>query len=183
MNLSAISVTKPSINLSADTICNSTSNFPASSSLLSTVFDSSFNYQWYKDGLPITAATSSNFLTNLSGVYYIGVTYPNGCTEYSLQDTIISVNFTPIINPPLSTVICGSQPVNLSTLAVPGYSYQWYYNGNLLQGAQNSSYDATISGEYIVMVTNNFGCSRATSSVSLTQSSNCLLYTSPSPRD
>jgi hypothetical protein len=43
--------------------------------------------------------------------------------------------------------------------ATPGMAgYQWYLNGNLIPGATTSTYTATQSGSYYVIVTNSNGC-------------------------
>lgn len=42
--------------------------------------------------------------------------------------------------------------------ASSGYSYQWYENGNIINGATDSTYVPVTNGSYQVEVTNEFGC-------------------------
>ncbi len=66
---------------------------------------------------------------------------------------------------------CSGESVTLSTSAVPGYSYRWKKNGNNISGATNSSYVATTTGDYTVMVTDD-GCSSTSLPAEVTVNSN-----------
>ena len=63
--------------------------------IVSGVADPSYTYQWYKDSLPVSGATTSVYTASAEGDYYVIVTY-NGCTIQSntltLQTTGIVVN-------------------------------------------------------------------------------------------
>ena len=69
------------------------------------------------------------------------------------------------INPPAiisssgNSLTCNISNVLLNANIGVGYSYQWKLNGSVLNGATNSSYNATIGGTYAVVVTNNNSCS------------------------
>ena len=46
-----------------------------------------------------------------------------------------------------------------SNVADNSCTYQWYMNGNLIEGANNSNYSITANGNYSVQVSNIWGCS------------------------
>jgi hypothetical protein len=47
----------------------------------------------------------------------------------------------------------------------PAFSYQWYLNGEPIDGAIEQSYDAVTGGSYHVVVTNEFDCSAASEAI------------------
>lgn len=72
---------------------------------------------------------------------------------------IISYYYADII--PNGTVdLCTGGSVTFSTNAGP-YSYQWYKNGNPVNGATSSTYTTSTAGDYYVTITANSGCSVA----------------------
>src|SRR5574343_141737 len=66
-----------------------------------------------------------------------------------------------------ATTICPGSFVTLSAVPVAGNTYQWFNNGNSINGAINSSYNAANSGAYSVRVINNGCVSTSTSPVSI----------------
>jgi hypothetical protein len=54
-----------------------------------------------------------------------------------------------------STSLCGVTSITLSADTGTGYSYQWQLNGNNITGAISQTYDATVAGDYTVIVTYN----------------------------
>lgn len=92
-----------------------------------------------------------------SGTYSVTVLDNNGCER---SDTFNITNGTPV-NPVIATVE--------NVLSVPGLyaSYQWYFNGDAIEGATEASYEATESGDYYIEVTSAEGCTVASTEVSL----------------
>ena len=54
-----------------------------------------------------------------------------------------------------STVICPGNFVVLNANTGPGYTYQWFNNGNSINGANSATYNAANSGAYTVRITVN----------------------------
>jgi hypothetical protein len=76
------------------------------------------------------------------------------------------------------TTVCDGDSVLLT--ANSGDSYQWYNNSNLILGATNQTYTATITGSYQVEVNNSGGCSGTSSATSVTVNTNPTVDLTPS---
>jgi hypothetical protein len=114
------------------------------------------SYQWYfPGGTPAsdTSANPQNICYNIAGSYDVMLIASNS----SGIDTIVvnnAVSYTPAIN--FSPI----QQQEDTLISVPGYfSYQWFINGNLINGATDYFYVATQNGDYSVQVTDSNGCS------------------------
>jgi hypothetical protein len=66
------------------------------------------------------------------------------------------------------TTFCSGGSVSLSKGSGSFDSYQWQQNGLNIIGATNSSYNATASGSYSLVVTNSCGNSATSNSISVT---------------
>ncbi len=105
-------------------------------------------------------ATTQNVTVNTSGTYTVTVTNSSSCSAVSAPIGII-VNTSPIatITPSGSTTICTGQSVTLT--ASSGSQYLWS------TGATSQSINATVSGNYIVTVTNSNSCTAVSSAQSV----------------
>ena len=72
---------------------------------------------------------------------------------------------TAVLSPSGTINVCAG-PVVLSANTGTGLFYQWLFNGNIISGADLSTYNATVSGSYAVIVTNLNLCS-ATSTTTI----------------
>jgi gliding motility-associated-like protein len=70
-----------------------------------------------------------------------------------------------------STTFCQGDSVRLDANTGEGITHQWQYNGVAIQGANDSSYTATLNGTYSVVETLPLLCIYATDSVSVTVNS------------
>ena len=86
-----------------------------------------------------------------------------GCTSAASAATTVTVNPTPA-TPSVTvggpTTFCAGGSVTLTSNSLIGN--QWYLNGSPIGGATSSTYAATATGNYTVIVTNG-GCSSAAS--------------------
>lgn len=82
------------------------------------------------------------------GVYTVTVTDATGCAR--------TQTFTVAEIPPFTVTITADG--NTMT-ASSGYIYQWYLDGELIEGANEQTYTATTSGAYTVVITDEKGCS------------------------
>ncbi|MCW5908915.1 MAG: T9SS type A sorting domain-containing protein [Chitinophagales bacterium] len=113
-----------------------------------------YSYQWFKDGSPVSGATSSALAANTAGNYTVQIY--NGC--YAVSNTVTVTNATPpsaAITPLGATSFCPGGNVSLSAPA--GLSYQWSSGGSLQTLVANAS------GTYTVTVTDANGCTNSSS--------------------
>lgn len=123
-----------------------------SSQLLTTLGGTS--YQWKKDGVDIIGAIAATYTATTSGNYTVLIN--NGTCSVLSTNSAITVKPMPTGNiTPTSATICSGASQLLS--ANGGSSYQWSLNGNPISGATGSSYTATSSGTYSIMIFND-GC-------------------------
>lgn len=134
-----------------------------------------YTYQWYRNNVAKTGATSSTYSTSSHGNYTVKITVP-GCGTSTSAITVLTVNSLPsaTVSPVGPLTICAGQTATLSVTAVAGQTYQWQRNSTDIAGAIASTYGATTTGYYGVKVTNQYGCSR-TSSATVSVTVNCSL--------
>ncbi len=125
-------------------------------------------YQWRKDGVAISGATSSTYsisstLAGASGSYTVIVT--NSVGSVTSSAAVLTVNIAPSITtqPSASTVTAGGA-VSFSVAAsgTAPFTYQWRKDGAAISGATSSTYSisstsAVDAGRYTVVVTNGVG--------------------------
>ena len=155
------------VSPSIDITCNTTplcSGIPAQ--LHSTILSGSGNvnsYQWYLNGIQISAASSSAYSTLQSGDFKLWVNNSSGCSAYSnilsihLEDTPI-----PVING--VSVFCQNSSTQLdaySSVINPllHVQYQWRFNKQDIAGAISKELSNVSSvGNYELMVNTEGGC-------------------------
>jgi hypothetical protein len=106
-------------------------------------------YQWWTNPYPLSKTTRYRVLVK------------NGaCSSYS-NEIIVTVIPDPTVTISANTnLICpGSNPVltaaiNFPPECMPG-TYNWYYNGVLINGASSPTYSPTLPGDYFVIFKNN----------------------------
>lgn len=125
-----------------------------------------YTYQWFKNGNLIIGATSSTFSANKGGYYQVQVNTAEGCFALSESVTLTLVTGPNAnISAPNGTSLCAT--VKLKASYAVGYTWQWYFDGNLIGGATSYSYIATAAGSYYCIVSNGT-CSRQTASLNVT---------------
>ncbi len=67
------------------------------------------------------------------------------------QDTVFKAYISPFFN----RTVCAGDTVNFSTDNIPGNTFQWYKDGQPINGAIGVTYNATASGKYSVEVVSN----------------------------
>ncbi|ANE52980.1 MBG domain-containing protein [Flavisolibacter tropicus] len=142
---------------------------PASFSVTAT--GSNLTYQWYKDGSPISSATSSTLsLSSVSaanaGNYSVEVSGDCG-NETSASVALTVLPITAISTDPVSKAVCEGGSVSFSGSATgTGIVYKWQKDGSDISGTFSTSYTiATVTaadaGNYRLVATS--ACGVATS--------------------
>lgn len=92
-----------------------------------------------------------------SGTYSVMHTDVNGCSATSSATTVsVSSAPAPTVSITGSTALCPGEMATLTSST--GSTYQWYLNGNPINGATSQTYNATAAGSYAVDVTNADPC-------------------------
>jgi hypothetical protein len=127
----------PTIQAGGDTIICQGENVVLTSS-------STFNNQWYRNGVAISGDTSNSYPADSSGIYTVATT-SNGITSPLSSGVAITVK--PM--PPKPTIEI--KGIDLRSSAALGN--QWFLDSVAISGANDSIIHPTISGNYEVQVT------------------------------
>ncbi len=111
-----------------------------------------------------TGSTSNSVVATTTGNYYVTIANSLGCSASTYCNVVVNPTPTPTITGP--TTMCNHGPITLSTQSF--YSYHWS------TGSNNQSVTITNPGNYLVAVTNSFGCTAAA-----TQTITSIAYTNP----
>jgi|GEM_PF-2966352 len=130
-----------SFTMSASVICE------GSKVTLNATSGQGYAYQWQRNGVNISGATSSSFSAGETGRYGLIVT-SNGCSATAKSDTLT-------VNPIPARPTITKEGVELISSNTSGN--QWYLEGNTLNGATSQRYRPTGSGNHTVKTTVN-GC-------------------------
>jgi hypothetical protein len=135
--------------------------------VLSASTGTGYTYQWRNNGISIVGATASSYTATGAGSYSVVVT-ANGCSAVSAAVAVtVAAAPTATITAGGATSFCTGGSVVLSANTGTGYSYQWLSNGSAINAATASTYTATASGSYAVLVTSG-GCSATSAATTVT---------------
>jgi gliding motility-associated-like protein len=154
---------------STSTICSGeTPNISLFPSIAATTFAWTVNANNVTGAQAGTGVVINDILTaspNLGTATYTVIPTANGCSGKPLT-LVITVNPAPA--PQINDgVICVDQATSISyknyildtNLSNATYDFAWYFNGVIINGATNNTYEATQAGTYSVIVTNTAtGC-------------------------
>jgi hypothetical protein len=130
--------------------------------------DSATGIQWYKDGLAIPGAGNQSYTATQSGVYTAQLN-ALGCHSQFGRNVTLTVNPlppTPTVNAGGPTTFCAGGSVTLTSSSATGN--QWLLDGNPIGGATNTTYNATLNGNYSVTVTGGNGCTATSAATAVT---------------
>jgi hypothetical protein len=151
-----------------------TANGPTSfcygnSVLLNTASTAGATYQWKKNNVNITGATSFSYAASTTGNYKVEKTNASGCSGSSAgkQVTANSIPATTIA-PQGPTTFCAGDSVLLKANYSSSFSYQWKKNNTNISNATTHKYYAKTAGSYKVKVTNANGCTAISNTVTVT---------------
>ncbi|MCB9195901.1 MAG: T9SS type A sorting domain-containing protein [Flavobacteriales bacterium] len=109
-----------------------------------------------------------SFLNN-----WLDYTLKGDCDAFDLFQDSISMSDRVTTNQTCATNAVSTITESSGTLSssITGTGYQWFLNGNLINGANSSTYDATVAGNYTVEVSFSTGCPTTSAPYSYTPSS------------
>ena len=102
----------------------------------------------YTIGNLVTFTGASNQSTQDNWYFYYNIEIMENCkSEYK--------QITAVLNPPLAIPIISQNGNQLSTIYNSSYSYQWYINGVVINGANSNTINITQAGIYKVEINYN----------------------------
>ncbi|GAA4299873.1 gliding motility-associated C-terminal domain-containing protein [Aestuariibaculum suncheonense] len=114
-------------------------------------------YQWFKDGKKIDGATSQTYVTDVSGTYSVSIDLGQCSTTATIN--LETSGFTSSIDvTETNSVQEGESLTATVTTSANSPLFQWYLNDVLIASATGSSYAASETGDYKVVVTQTSGC-------------------------
>ncbi len=126
-----------------------------------TLTDATAGGVWSSSDDTVATINSSGVVTGLMAgtvTMYYTVT-SGGCTGVASYVLTVSSATMGVAVVPATATLCHGNNVNIHiTAIVPGMTYQWLLNGNVIPGATNSGYIADTAGTYSLEV-NNGTCS------------------------
>jgi len=131
-------------------------------------FDS---YKWYKNGNEIQGQTSSTLTASNPGYYQVEG-FKDECTSGLSEIAIIDISPEPSneVNTPDGTDLCALSNVKLKASNDPLYTHQWYKDGVAMAGETDNVHYATEPGDYYDVVTNSYGCTENTPTITVISS-------------
>ncbi|MFI5219333.1 MAG: PKD domain-containing protein, partial [Bacteroidia bacterium] len=150
INLNATSTSAPVAGFYASSVSVCEGNSVSFTDLTSGI-PSAWNWI-FPGGSPPNSSLQNPVITyNTAGTFDVTLVVSNA----NGNDSITLLNYITVNSPPTAPVI--SQNLNVLS-STPGNTYQWYLNGSLIAGATNQNYNATINGNYTVVITDANGC-------------------------
>ncbi|MFN8155283.1 MAG: DNRLRE domain-containing protein [Bacteroidia bacterium] len=129
------------------------------------------SYQWKKNGITISGATTQNIWVKTSGNYTVNT---SGLTCNASPAKTITRYLVPSglsLTPSSSYTLCNGNAAQVSISGSNITSWQWQRNAADMPGATTASFTATKTGTYRCIVTNAIGCSKTSSTVQISSSS------------
>ncbi len=99
------------------------------------------------------AHTGNSVYVTASGTYTVSTVTTNGCITTSVPVQVIVINAATLLSATGPTTFCEGYNVVLQSMYPTGN--QWYFNGNVIPGANAQQYTAIDSGYYSVSVVIN----------------------------
>lgn len=115
------------------------------------------NIQWYRDSVPLLEGDTSLLIIEESGDYWVQHTSPDGCIAVS---EVRNVLFPASPSSPVFTNTSNELTLFDPDALPPFYALQWYFEGEPIEGATQTSYCVDETGRYRLDVLDlETGCS------------------------
>lgn len=115
------------------------------------------SYQWYKDGVVISGATSQMYVTDQPGTYLVTIDLGSCVTNASIDLENNGFNSSIDVSG-ANVLLSGETLVATVTTDAVNPEFEWYLNNTLISGATGNSYEAIQTGSYKVVVNQTTGC-------------------------
>lgn len=146
--------------LNSSATATKTTLCPGESALLSATPDPNWNYQWQRDGINLTNATSSSITVKEQGEYTVQVSLKNACAKVGSAEslTVNSLNTKPTLT--ATGQLCATDGMaSLHVSETPEITYKWLRDGQILAGQVADSLLTQEPGQYQAILTHQtLGC-------------------------
>jgi gliding motility-associated-like protein len=115
------------------------------------------SYQWYKDGVAISGATSQMYDTDQPGTYLVTIDLGSCVTNATID--LENNGFNSSIDVSGTNVLLSGETL-LATVTTDANNpeFEWYLNNALISNANGNSYEVTQTGNYKVIINQTTGC-------------------------
>ena len=120
--------------------------------------------RWRKDGVVLAFASERTYTVTQAGRYTAEVLTANGCTALS---NLVEISVLP--QPEVSINLENETVFRSNVTSQESVTYQWLKDGAAIEGAFESSYTPTETGEYSLLVLTESGCSSISETIIFTQ--------------
>jgi|GEM_PF-2219013 len=127
------------------------------------------SYAWLLNGTVIIGANTASFNATSAGSYRVVISAIGGCLDTSAAIVVV-VNSSTVatISAGGPTSFCPGGSVTLNANTGTGLIYLWQRNGTTITGANTASIQATLAGDYRVIVSTTSGCADTSSITTIT---------------
>ena len=121
-------------------------------------------------GANTSTLTVENASTSMSGYTYQCIISGTCTPVVTTNPASLAFNASPVaaISAAGQTTFCDGNSVTMNASTGVNYTYQWQLSGNDIGGANSSSYPASATGNYTVVITNASGCSTISNAIPVT---------------
>lgn len=131
---------------------------PSSPTTLST--QSGYSYQWFRDDVAISGATSNTYVTTVPGKYHVVVgqgscASPSNSITLKKFTTTIDIDLDPVIN---IIEVDEIKNITVTNTTANSPTYEWYLIGNPTVLSTASTLTTSTPGNYKLVVTQTAGC-------------------------
>ena len=164
---------KPDVQIADRPTLRSASICQGDSAILRASLDTSWNYQWRKDGINLVGATKSSLAVREAGEYTVLVSPKTTCSRVGNSETVTIGVIGKDAKLALSGHLCATTgTVGLYATLDPNVQYQWYRNNQLVPGLHTlDTLQTSQPGRYFAVLTHTtLGCKATTDTVSLARS-------------
>jgi hypothetical protein len=152
-------VNTPAATLTATT---PTTFCSGSSATLQANAGNNLQYTWYRNGIQEAVTSTATRNVTAGGNYTVKVTEGiAGCNATSANVKLtMKSKPTATVTPAGTDTICNGTTLTMNANAGTGLSYQWYKGTGIISGAVTPQFITGQPGNYRVLVTNTWGCTR-----------------------
>lgn len=126
-----------------------------------------YSFKWLKNNSLISGMNKSILTVKTSGNYKVIVSNLN-CSDTSQSQSVIVNSLPPATVITVgSTTFCQGNSLLMKAPSSVNYNYVWKRNGNLISGAKDSIYYASLSGSYRVIIKDSNACSDSSSLINV----------------